>query len=345
VSGDYDGDGKSDVVMLYDYGKATSRLWIFKSDGTTMTPSMAWYGGPNNIDASRTKLVSGDYDGDGKSDVAMLYDYGKATSRLWIFKSDGTTLTPSMAWRSQTGGFDWTRTKLVDANSGFNQFEAKDIQIGVSVKGRPIIATKIGSGNRRYLFVGMHHGNEPQGGRLLALFRDYLIANPGAVPNDAEVWIVPYLNPDGLAADTRWNARGVDLNRNYATANWGIYDVSGHPFETSYPGIGPFSEPETAAIATLCSNTPFRAMINFHESLGCVYWGGPGQGLAALYGGQVGLPLTVDASPISGTATQWFSDSTGNSAVTVELTSWQAAASPAAVFNAYLPALLGTLYY
>ena len=36
-----------------------------------------------------------------------------------------------------------------------------------------------------------------------------------ATRRDAALWIVPSLNPDGVASDTRGNAHGVDLNRNF----------------------------------------------------------------------------------------------------------------------------------
>jgi hypothetical protein len=235
----------------------------------------------------------------------------------------------------------------------------------VSVLGRPIIAKNIGDGCRKYLFIGTHHGDEPQGGRVLELFYDYLVDHPEAVPEDAEVWVVPYLNPDGLAVGTRWNARGVNLNRNYLTNDWGSYDVTsasslelsgivpisdmsvivtGTPFTFNYPGSKPFSEPETTAVANLCVHTSFRAMISIHDAEGCVYWGQTGADLAYLFSNWTGLPVAGGLS-ISGDATRWFGQTTGGAATTIEMTAAQADANPTVTFNGYLPALLASLYY
>jgi predicted deacylase len=60
-----------------------------------------------------------------------------------------------------------------------------------------------------YLSAGIH-GNEPAG-PLATL--DLLQRNQW--PADAEIWICPCLNPAGFRLNTRGNAAGVDLNRDY----------------------------------------------------------------------------------------------------------------------------------
>ncbi len=66
-----------------------------------------------------------------------------------------------------------------------------------------------GDGPRVYLSAGIH-GDEPAGPlALLELLRDGFFSHP------AHWLLCPALNPSGLAALTRENARGIDLNRDY----------------------------------------------------------------------------------------------------------------------------------
>lgn len=107
--------------------------------------------------------------------------------------------------------------------------------IGLSVRGRPIEAVTLGGSGRRVLLIGGIHGDEPEGGRTIEAVVAYLHRlEPGA-----QVRVVRDANPDGTAARSRTNARGVDLNRNWPARNF-------------RPGSGrgpsPLSEPETRAL-------------------------------------------------------------------------------------------------
>ena len=100
--------------------------------------------------------------------------------------------------------------------------------LGRSVQGRLIVAERLGDprSERPTLVVGCIHGNEPAG---IAIARD-LIADPS--PRGESLLVIPVLNPDGVAAMTRQNAHGIDLNRNFPW-RWrhlgGVFDSGPHP--------------------------------------------------------------------------------------------------------------------
>jgi len=114
-------------------------------------------------------------------------------------------------------------------------------QVGTSVEGRAIRAWFAGSGDRRVLYVGAIHGNESAGVTLLEGLIARIEAQPGSLDGH-EVIVLPAANPDGLAADSRTNANGVDLNRGFPTDNFRPGGTHGR-----HPG----SEPEVRAIIDL----------------------------------------------------------------------------------------------
>jgi hypothetical protein len=135
------------------------------------------------------------------------------------------------------------------------------VVIGRSVRGRPIRAYRLGAPRlaRRVLVVGNIHGDEPAGlevtRRLIARARGH----------GASLWVVPTLNPDGLAAGTRHNARDVDLNRNFPSEWDATLGVSGGR---------PLSEPEARAAARLIRRLRPAVTIWFHQPQHLVRAGG-----------------------------------------------------------------------
>jgi hypothetical protein len=84
--------------------------------------------------------------------------------------------------------------------------------IGTSAQGRPITALRYGGGPAVVLVVAETHGDEEAGLRVWLRARTLLL------PARVTVWVVPMLNPDGLALDTRFLADGTDPNRKAPTA-------------------------------------------------------------------------------------------------------------------------------
>ncbi len=136
------------------------------------------------------------------------------------------------------------------------------ITIGHSVEHRPIRAVVLGdpTAPRSVLIVGCVHGNERAGIAIAKLL------STRSVPHRTALWIVPVLNPDGAAADTRQNSRGVDLNRNFPY-RWRPLGVRG---DQQYSGARALSEPEARAARALILRVRPQISIWFHQPLGLV---------------------------------------------------------------------------
>src|ERR1700712_219325 len=129
---------------------------------------------------------------------------------------------------------------------------------GHSVLGRPIVARRLGRAGDgpTVLVVGAIHGNERAG---IAIVRRLM---HDTASQRANLWVLPDLNPDGAHANTRGNAHGVDLNRNFAY-RWRPRTAPGTTF---YAGPGPLSEPESRFARRLISRLRPDITIWFHQS-------------------------------------------------------------------------------
>ena len=133
---------------------------------------------------------------------------------------------------------------------------------GKSLDGRPIRLRQYGDPRirGRVLVFACIHGDECAARGIAPLVN-------GCPEPRANVFVVPNLDPDGSAAASRLNGRGVDLNRNFP-AGWKPIGTRGNP---EYSGPRPFSEPETRLAARIVDKLRPRVTIWFHQ----VRSGGP----------------------------------------------------------------------
>jgi protein MpaA len=166
--------------------------------------------------------------------------------------------------------------------------------IGHSVRNRPIALFKSGSPDAalKVLVVGDIHGDETAGMRIARR----LIAAPP--PAGTELLVVPTINPDGVAAGSRGNAHGVDLNRNFPF-RW--RPLGGG----EYSGTGPLSEPETRAAHRLIIRAKPDVTIWFHQPFGLVDKPEGNPLAARRFADLVGLPLLRLRGPYPGSASRW----------------------------------------
>ncbi len=165
--------------------------------------------------------------------------------------------------------------------------------IGRSVEGRPIVLLRDSARDpaAKLLVVGAIHGNEAAGMRITRR----LIAT--GAPARAEFLVVPTINPDGVAAGTRGNARGVDLNRNFPF-RW--RPLGGG----EYSGTGPLSEPETRAAYGLLLREKPDVTIWFHQPFGLIDKPEGNPFAARRFAQLIGLPLVRLPGRYPGSATR-----------------------------------------
>ena len=144
--------------------------------------------------------------------------------------------------------------------------------IGYSVEGREILFARISDNvhieedEPEFMYTATMHGDETTGYVLMLRLIDYLLSNYGTdnevsnVVDNIEIWINPLANPDGtyrsgnhtVYGATRYNANGVDLNRNFPDPEDGP-----HPDGNTW-------QPETIALMDIAEAHTFVHSANFH---------------------------------------------------------------------------------
>lgn len=223
------------------------------------------------------------------------------------------------------------------SNNGVNQddswqFSTRTIcyttlVIGNSVGGRPILAYMFGSGGTTILFTGGIHGSEPSGSYLMHDWISYLDSNAEKIPADKKIVVVPDVNPDGLAASSRYNLNNVNIDRNFPSANWTADIDSSSGLVVGGGGTSAMSEPETKALADLTTTLQPRLEVSFHAQgrLVGANQRGDSVDIGNMYASSVGYNSMIGHAEetmgytMTGEYEEWAGEQYGTPAILIEL--------------------------
>ncbi|RYZ74194.1 MAG: hypothetical protein EOP09_00800 [Proteobacteria bacterium] len=153
----------------------------------------------------------------------------------------------------------------------------------VSLEKRPLIYAEFGNpeSTNRTLVLSMVHPDEITPLYLAFKIMEWTKQNQKEL-SDYYVVIAPFINPDGFyrKPPIRMNARGVDLNRNFATADWPARALKSwkgalHSNPRRFPGHEPNSEPETHFQRELIERVKPVKILSIHAPLNVMDYDGP----------------------------------------------------------------------
>lgn len=144
-SGDLNGDRNGDLVTMYDFdGKGDVRFHVWLSNGSKLNyqgPS-GWWQTPagSSYPVSGVKhMTTGDFNDDGKTDVAVMYQYSSWETRIHVWLSNGSKLNyqgSSGWWRTPSGsGYNASNVKFMTSGD-FNNDGKTDLMAVFDYGGR-----------------------------------------------------------------------------------------------------------------------------------------------------------------------------------------------------------------
>ncbi|MBB3060293.1 murein tripeptide amidase MpaA [Microbulbifer rhizosphaerae] len=180
------------------------------------------------------------------------------------------------------------------------------LQYGRSELGAPLLYFPAQSGNPHGMVMAGTHGDEVAA--VVALSCALRALPSGQLRHH----VILAVNPDGCQLGLRANARGVDLNRNFATGNWqgmeSVYRWNSVAEERDVrlsTGSEAGSEAETQALCQLIDQLQPAWIVTIHEPLACVE-DPEGSALGQWLASRMQLPLVENVGyPTPGSFSNW----------------------------------------
>lgn len=258
---------------------------------------------------------------------ASIQNTVSVNGSIVVAKSSGSTLQFTLPNIDRCAAFTVTVAKgIVGAKNGLTSNESwsktsrttcgTSRVIGYSVQKRPIVAYYFGTpGGSTTLYTGGIHGEEHSGAQTMDAWISYLTANGYRIPSGKQIVVIPRINPDGLSVSQRFNARNVNLARNYPTSDWTADIDSRNGIIEGGGGTSAGSEPETKAVMSAVKGLTVRLAIAYHAQGSLV--GSNNTGSADTYASRY-------ASHVGYRNMSYNSEETMGYSITAELETWLA---------------------
>ncbi|MEU3054912.1 FG-GAP-like repeat-containing protein [Streptomyces griseus] len=132
VTGDFNGDGTGDVAAFYGYddGRVSLLTWLGTGNGAFSAHFSSWAVAPGNWTFDAITAEAGDFNGDGRDDIAAWYDYRNGDDKLFTFLADarGGFGTPFSSF-ARTAADGWEVDRMKFATGDYNGDGRDDIGV------------------------------------------------------------------------------------------------------------------------------------------------------------------------------------------------------------------------
>ena len=289
------------VYIEYNTNTGRRRAFCNQSDLNISNPSSLGITQLPDIQMSQGYLSNSKQDisaGPGKANSLCAYVgaigekesvYRQTTNGTNPYNQLGYTYIVYYAGESLKGGFVPESTLTVGKNPSIPDLPAsvgkddgfKEAQYWQSGLGNPIRSYKLGNGNKRLYLVYAQHGFEDEGYGdgievvdIAYKFMDYMYNNRNDsniqnILSDWTIYMVPYLNRDGIESGSSENGPGrcnikdeIDINRNWPTAVYKNY-----PKGRNYTGAKPLQTVEAQGLKEMLNKNDVKPVDGYTSVL------------------------------------------------------------------------------